>query len=170
LGFKRFGTTFNREADPGLVHVIGFQASRSGGDFFVNLGVYVREVDAFLHDWWGRSGKSGVPGLDAAVREEVCWLRTRLGQAESIASDAERAFTTALNRMALVDWWLSRRSGSALWAIDGPAPLGFALLFKEMGRSEDARRIVEESCRQAAGKPFFDVVSVWAEDLGFKCP
>ena len=94
LGFKRFGTTFNREADPGLVHVIGFQASRSCGDFFVNLGVYVREVDALLHVWWGRSGKSGAPGLDAAVRQEVCWLRMTLGQAGSITSDA--ALTDAL--------------------------------------------------------------------------
>ena len=65
LGFKRFGTTFNREAE----HVIGFQASQSGDRFTVNLGVYVREVDALLHDWWGRSGKSGTPGRDSAVRE-----------------------------------------------------------------------------------------------------
>jgi hypothetical protein len=191
LAFKRFGTTFNREAEPGLVHVIGFQASQSGDRFTVNLGVYVREVDALLHDWWGRSGKSGTPGRDSAVQEEVCWLRTRLGRVASrgdawwsysqpestvkdlvqlLASDAEAVFAQAANRTLLVGWWSSRQEGQPLWRIEGPTPIGFALLLKEMGRLEEARTIVEEVCRDAEGKPFWRMVSVWAEDLGFECP
>jgi hypothetical protein len=191
LAFKRFGPTFNREVEPGLVHVVGFQASQSGDKFTVNLGVYVREVDAFLHDWWGRSGKSGRPGRDSSVRDDVCLLRARLGRAASrgdawwsyaepesavkdlaklLVFDAEAAFAEVADRTLLVGWWSSRLERPPLWGIEGPTPLGFALLLKEMGRTEDARRIVEDACRDAAGRPFFHMVSVWAEDLGFDCP
>jgi Domain of unknown function (DUF4304) len=190
LGFKRFGTTFNREAEPGLVHVIGFQGSQSGGNFTVNLGVYVREVDVLLHDWWGRSGKQGTPGRDAAVREEVCWLRTRLGRIGSrgdawwdyaagasaatdvaglLLRDGEAAFSDASSRAALVKWWRERADKPVTWKIERPTPLGFALLLKEMGEVEEARAIVETVCRDAHGIPFFHMASTWAEELGFAC-
>jgi hypothetical protein len=191
LGFKRFGTTFNREPEPGLVHVTGFQGSQSGGKFAVNLGIYVREVDVLLHDWWGRSGKQGTPGRDVAVREEVCWLRTRLGRvgsrgdawwdcavAASAAADVagilvregEAAFGEASSRAALVEWWRERAEMHVKWKIERPTPLGFALLLKEMGEVEEARAIVETVCREARGIPFFHMASVWAEELGFACP
>src|SRR5437879_10849709 len=78
-GFRRFGATFNRVTEPGLVHVVGFQASRWGDEFTVNLGVYVREIDDLFDSIWGGS-KAGVPGLDGAVKEYECWLRARLGE------------------------------------------------------------------------------------------
>ena len=77
-GFRRFGNTFNCEVEPGLIQVVGFQASKWGDKFTVNLGIYVREVDKLFDDWWGRS-MTGVPGRDGAVEEEVSWLRVRLG-------------------------------------------------------------------------------------------
>lgn len=61
-GFRRFGVTFNRQTEPGLIHVVAFQGQQSGGTFTVNLGVYVREVDQLFDDWWGRSKKTGKPG------------------------------------------------------------------------------------------------------------
>jgi Domain of unknown function (DUF4304) len=191
LGFNRFGTTFNREVDPGLVHVIGFQGSKSDGRFTANLGIYVREVDVLLHDWWGRSGKLGTPGRDAAVREEVCWLRARLGRA-GVRGDAwwdytaapkattdvagllgregEAAFGETSSRAALVKWWRERSEMPVKWKIERPTPLGFALLLKDMGEVEEARAIVETVCREARGIPFFHMASVWAEELGFACP
>src|SRR5207248_2086821 len=121
----------------------------------------------------------------------VCWLRTRLGRvasrgdawwrysepesavkelAQLFAAEAETAFARAANRASLVGWWSSRQEGQPLWRIGGPTPIGFALLLKEMERQEEARTIVEEACRGAEGKPFWRMVSVWAEDLGFECP
>jgi Domain of unknown function (DUF4304) len=191
LGFKRFGTTFNREVEPGLVHVTGFQGSQSDGKFTVNLGIYVREVDVLLHDWWGRSGKQGTPGRDVAVREEVCWLRTRLGRvgprgdawwddagaaratadvAGLLVLEGEAAFGEASSRAALVKWWRQRAEMPVKWKIERPTPLGFALLLKKMGEVEEARAIVETVCREARGIPFFHMASVWAEELGFACP
>jgi Domain of unknown function (DUF4304) len=191
LGFKRFGTTFNREAEPGLVHVTGFQGSQSDGRFTVNLGIYVREVDVLLHDWWGRSGKQGTPGRDVAVREEVCWLRTRLGRVGSrgdawwdyaagataatdvaglLVREGDAAFGEASSRAALVKWWRKRAEMPVSWKIERPTPLGFALLLKDMGEVEEARAIVETVCRDSRGIPFFHMASTWAEELGFGCP
>lgn len=187
--------TFNREPEPGLVHVIGFQGSQSGGKFTVNLGIYVREIDVMFDDWWGRRGKAGEPGRDGAVREEVCWLRARLGrlgpegdredkwwgyeEPAAAAADvrdrflyhAEPAFAQAKNRAALLSQWDRRQSSPGsktnwLWRSERRAPLGYAVLLKATGRVDDARRVVDEVSARSIGTPFHSVVEGFAEDLG----
>jgi uncharacterized protein DUF4304 len=194
-GFRRFGVTFNREVEPGLIHVVGFQGSQWGGKFTVNLGVYVREIDLMFDDWWHRQGKPGEPGRDGAVREEVCWLRVRLGRLaaegdredkwwgyedpDSVAADirrrlqqdAEPAFTHANSRAALISHWDRRQSTAGggsdwPWRIERRAPLGYAVLLKSVGRANDAQRIIDEVLASSAGTPFHSVVEVFAEDLG----
>jgi hypothetical protein len=190
-GFRRFGTTFNRETEPGLVQVVSFQASKWGGRFTVNLGIYVREVDKLFDDWWGRF-KTGIPGQDGAVKEEVCWLRDRLGAirggggdlwwdyadlptaAEDVktrlATDAADAFAEASTRSGLMRWWEDPSGRVGRWRVERRAPLGFAVILKEAARVDEARAIVETVCRESRGIPFFHTVSVLAEELGFECP
>jgi uncharacterized protein DUF4304 len=194
-GFRRFGLTFNRESEPGLIHVVGFQGSRWGGEFTVNLGIYVREIDALFDDWWGREGKVGMPGRDGAVREELCWLRTRLGSlapgggsedkwwgyedpdavAEDIRArfvrDAAPAFGQAASREALVSQLDRRQSGAAggtgwPWKMEQRAPLGYAALLNAVGRKSDAQRVVDDVRVRSRGTAFHTVVEVFAEDLG----
>jgi len=79
--------TFNRKPEDGLIHVVNFQGSKWGDKFTVNVGIYVREVDELLDDWWRRERKSGLPGHDGAVLESVCWLRERIGRFDSDGHD-----------------------------------------------------------------------------------
>jgi hypothetical protein len=160
--------------------------------FTVNLGIYVREIDQLFDDWWGRQGKKGRPGRDVVVREEVCWLRSRLGSlptdgedtwwdysAPDVAAsdvrarfkqDAEPAFSEAKSRAALIAQWQPLGRSPTRWRIERRTPLGTAVLLKGAGRADDARGIIEEACRSSRGTPFFYVVSALAEGLGFECP
>ncbi|MBL1134113.1 MAG: DUF4304 domain-containing protein [Chloroflexi bacterium] len=49
IGYRKFGHTYNRETEPGLIQVINLQAapyfSSIHGLFTVNLSVYIREVE-----------------------------------------------------------------------------------------------------------------------------
>lgn len=189
VGWKKFGTTFNREAEAGLVHVINFQGSQWGGKFTVNLGVYVREIDRLFDDWWGRQGKVGEPGRDAVVREDICWLSERLGrmgpenedrwwaydnpaaEAEDIrirlARDAAPAFDEVSSRAKILEIW-PLGSGVGRWRIERRSPLGYAILLNAAGRSEEARAVIEEVRRKARGMPFFHVATMLGEELGFE--
>ena len=188
-GWTRFGGTFNRESEPGLVHAINFQSSRYGGKFTTNLGVYVREIDFYFDDWWGRQGKSGEPGRDGVVREEVCWLRTRLGRlgstdedlwwsydedAPTLAEDirvrlehqASRAFHEATSRRAILDAYVVGRGLPSWRRMEARTPLGYAVLLSGAGRSAEATQVIEEVLLKASGKPFAAVASVLGERLG----
>lgn len=83
-GFRKRGNAFNREAAPGLVHVIHFQMGRFSppgtagipglrqnlyGKFTVNLGVYLDQVNRF----------QDLPPAGNFVSEYSCQLRRRLG-------------------------------------------------------------------------------------------
>lgn len=183
--------TFNRQTEPGLIHVVAFQGQQSGGTFTVNLGVYVREVDQLFDDWWGRSKKTGKPGEDGGVLEYVCWLRARLGAirhggrdgwwrysdvrdavgdvGSRLTGDALPAFSEVSNRKELIRWWRDRASQKFRWKIEPRTPLGFALLMKQVGAIAEARAVVDDVCRSTRGVPFHSMVSVLAEDLGFDC-
>ena len=52
VGYRRFGPTFNRGREPGVVQVINFQGSKYGDEFTVNLGVQIREL-------WDLQAESG---------------------------------------------------------------------------------------------------------------
>lgn len=102
-GFKRYGRTYNRAADNGIVDVIGFQMGpfdppgtepipglreNHYGEFTINLGVYVPEV-ARYHG----GGES-----DSVVHDYNCCIRTRLGSTDDkeywwkvVDGDATRA-------------------------------------------------------------------------------
>jgi len=188
-GFRRFGATFNRVTEPGLVHVVGFQASRWGDEFTVNLGVYVREIDDLFDSIWGGS-KAGVPGVDGAVKEYECWLRARLGEiqrggrdiwwrytnldaavsdiAGRLQTDAMPAFGAAANREALMAWWRGRERQAFVWSVEPRKPLGFALLMKQSGQIDEAQAVFDAVSRAAQGKPFQFMVSVLAEEIGIK--
>ncbi len=184
-GFRRFGQTFNRERETGLFHVIGFQGSRWNDGFTVNVGIYLREVDQLFDDHWTRYG----PGLGTkkVLREELCWLRTRIGRLEPTADDRWWPYTeldaaiqdvaarlqthvaptldSSATRAALIAWWDSPPPRSPQWRLESRTPLGFALLLRDAGRVEEARAIVHRVW-QHARRPFRGTVELHAERLG----
>lgn len=188
-GFRRLGTSFNRVTEPGLIHVVGFQASNWSDQLTVNLGVYVREIDDLFDSVWGGS-KAGVPGVDGAVREYECWLRARLGEirrggrdvwwsyanldaavsdiAARLQADASPAFAAARSRDALMGWWRDREQHPFLWRVEPRTPLGFALLMKQSGAVDEAQSVFEAVWAATQGKPFQFMVSVLAEEIGLK--
>lgn len=184
-GYRRFGQTFNREPELGLIHVVGFQGSRSGDRFTVNVGIYLRDFDQLFSDWWTREG----PGLGTkkALREELCWLRIRIGHLEVPGSDRWWPYTdldTAIRdlgarlqsqvaptldsfatRRSLIAWWDSPPPRSPRWRLEPITPIGFALLLRDVGRLDDATAIVRGVWERARG-PFRATVEVYAEELG----
>ena len=191
LGFRKFGTTFNREPEAGLIHVVGFQGSKWGDKFTVNLGIYVREIDELFDDWWRRDGKKGDPGKDGAVKEDICWLRERIGgfepdhqdkwwpyrnidqAASEIRSKLRTRVEPVLSRLSkrsgLIELWDETAGHNLGWRREGRTPLGFTLLLKQAGRTGDAGQIVQRVCADSRGQPFHTMVQVLAEDLGFQC-
>ncbi len=187
-GFRRFGTSFNRVTEPGLVHVVGFQGSKWGDEFTVNLGVYVREIDELFNSSW-KKPKPGVEGVDGAVKEYDGWLRARLSSirrgsdlwwkytnldaavadiATRLQADAAPAFGATASRAALMAWWRDRERQSFDWQIEPRAPLGAALLMKQSGAVEEAQAIVDEMCAETEGKQYHHLVSLLADEIGVK--
>jgi hypothetical protein len=188
-GFRRFGTTFNRVTEPGLIHVVGFQAGRWGDEFTVNLGVYVREIDELFTSSWNRS-VAGVPGVDRGVKEYEGWLRARLGEippggrdlwweytnldaavadiAARLQADAAPAFDATVSRNAVLAWWRDRERQPFGWQLEPRAPLGAALLMKQSGAVDEAQAVVDAVCVETQGTAFHHVVSVLAEEIGVK--
>jgi hypothetical protein len=192
LGYKRFGTTFNKQSEPGLIHVVGFQGSKWGDSSTVNLGVYVREIDQLFDDWWGRSKKAGAPGEDGGIQESLCWLRARLGGIRygahedawwdyqdvdaAVGDVAARlnhhgvpALTAVSTRDALIELWRNRERQQFRWLMGERTRLGFALLMKQSGAVDEAHSLIEEVCNGSRGAPFHHMVSAWAEEMGFQC-
>jgi hypothetical protein len=101
--FKKQRHTFNRVAEPGLVHVVNFQMGRFPigsyeipvlrpnlyGKFTVNLGVFVREV-------YEVTQRSEAP---AFVQEYACEFRVRLGDLRPASGDG---------------WWSLQQDAGAL--------------------------------------------------------
>ena len=170
---------------------MNFQGSDTGNRFTVNVGIYVREIDELLDDWWRREGKAGVPGRDGAVLESVCWLRQRIGHFGSDGHDqwwpygnpetsadeirsrllthVEPVLSQQASRVGLIALWDAAQGGNLGWRNDARTPLGFALLLKQIGRAADAAGIVQQVCEDSQGIPFHGMAQVLAEDLGFPC-
>jgi hypothetical protein len=186
-GFRRFGTSFNRVTEPGLVHVVGFQGSKWGDEFTVNLGVYVREIDELFNSSW-KKPKAGDEGI-GAVKEYDGWLRARLSSirrgsdlwwkytkldaavadiAARLQADAAPAFGATASRAALMAWWRDRERQTFDWQIEPRAPLGAALLMKQSGAVDEAQAIVDAMCAKTEGTTFHNRVSVLAEEIGVK--
>jgi len=188
-GFRRFGASFNRVAEPGLVHVVGFQASKWGDEFTVNVGIYVREIDELFTSYWNRS-RVGLPGVDRAVKEYECWIRARLGEipaggrdrwwkytnldaaaadiAARLRADAARAFAAAGSRTALMAWWRDRERRPFGWQFEPRTPLGAALLMMQSGAVDEAQAVVDAVCTESEGKPSHHFVSILAEQIGVR--
>jgi hypothetical protein len=189
-GFKRFRTDFNKPTEAGLVEVVGLQGNKWGGTFTVNLGVYASDVDQLFDDSWRRSKKSGIPGVDGAVKEYDCWLRARLGHIRRggrdtwwkysdvgaavedigarLARDAFPAFTEVSSRDGLVAWWRNRDQSPFIWSIQPRSPLGFALLLKQSGAIDEAQAIVDAMYTQTLGMPFHQMAAVLAEEMDLR--
>jgi hypothetical protein len=183
MGFRRFGQTFNREREPGLIQVIGIQGSQSSERFTVNLGIYVREVDQLMHDHMARYG----PGLGTTkvLRAELCWLETRIGDVGDAGSDwwyyarsdatdevknrllaeVTKALDASATRSSLIKWWDSPPPRQPIWLLQKDTPIGFALLLRDRGRLGDAEAVMRQVWSDARG-PFRSTVEVYAEELG----
>jgi hypothetical protein len=168
-GFRKQRHTFNREAAPGLIHVVNFQMGpyevgdhpeipgfrdNLYGKFTVNLGVFVREV----HD---HMSKVPAPKF---VSEPDCEIRRRIGGlmpgarecwwsldhdasalAEDVAAPLEHAGLPFLDRFA------SREAILQAWYRDGDAigfpprgQLSVALIHYYRGERDLAARLVRE--------------------------
>ncbi|MBI5929688.1 MAG: DUF4304 domain-containing protein [Chloroflexi bacterium] len=73
LGYRKFGHTYNRETEPGLIQVINLQAapyfSSLYGLFTVNLSIYIQEADETF---------MGQPRMDRYIKEYAGKFRERL--------------------------------------------------------------------------------------------
>ena len=183
MGFHRFGQTFNREREPGLIQVVGIQGSQSSERFTVNLGIYVREVDQLMHDHMARYG----PGLGTtkALRAELCWLEARIGDVGAPGSDwwyyaksdataevrnrllteVTKALDASATRSSLIEWWESSPPRQPAWRLYPDTPIGFALLLRDRGRKGDAETVIRQVWSAAHG-PFRGTVETYAEELG----
>jgi hypothetical protein len=185
-GYKRFGQSFNRETEPGLIHVLGFQGSKWGDRFTVNAGVYVREIDELFDDIMGREGAEA--GRPKAVREGACWLRARIGDLDQqnphdtwwpyaqmdaalldlrqrLIADVGPALVAASTRSGLLAWWDQSTPRAPRWRLEPRSPLGFALLLRNADRVAEAQAIVQRLWEAAAGRPFQNVIEIQAERL-----
>src|SRR2546428_3665428 len=93
-GYRRFGPTFNRERESGLIHAGNFQGSKWGDEFTVNLGVQIRELWELevqagdevarrlrveMPDLYKRAPEPAPSKPRKYVLEPECQLRLRLG-------------------------------------------------------------------------------------------
>lgn len=165
-GFRKRRHVFNRTAEAGLVHVLGFQMGAFDppgtvpvppwrrnlyGRYTINLGVYLDEVARALT---GRPREGFVP-------EYECEIRVRIGQltrpAEDLWLDLDRdpealasEATVLIEDLALpfLDGLADRESILAAWdrgtlaaAMAPRAPLAVAVILDGQGRTADARQL-----------------------------
>ena len=118
-GFTKRRNTFNRETEPGLVHVIAFQMGRyelygeqhdpftgEYGRFWLALGVYVAEVAELL----GGSGRQ-----PEFIVEPQCELRV---QADSVSSAPRAGWYLGEEHDALVEEARTALTGGVLPYLD----------------------------------------------------
>ena len=74
-GFKKFGRTFTKNVDEGIIHVINFQIGQRNleGHFTVNLGVYIKELDETKSN-----SKKIFYDYDCHIRVRLCELSNDL--------------------------------------------------------------------------------------------
>lgn len=107
LGYKKKARTWNRTAEPGVVHVIQMQLGRFDppgtveipgvrenmhGRFTINVGVYVAEVEQHLSAFAANRSET--------IAEPRCCVRTRLAQ---IAGDPDTWWPSAATDASLSD-------------------------------------------------------------------
>jgi hypothetical protein len=194
-GFKKQRHSFNRVAEPGLVHVINFQMGQFppgaqeipgfrpnlSGKFTVNLGVLVAEV-------YEATQRTSVPSF---VQEYSCEFRVRLGELMRLPSDqwwsleedvAKLSANLGENLRVLGEAWFAlyatreaivripeRGAPPAGW----PARAGVALAVMRMDRGEraEAQSLLRDYLAQELVQPrnprHRDWVLELARRLGF---
>ena len=117
LGFRKSGNYFNREAEDGLVQVVGFQSGQAvsifHGTYTVNLGIYIPCV-AQLEGNFSRG---------RYVTDAHCEVRSRLGEIAAPGRDI---------------WWPLDDSASASGRTVANALLSHGIPFLESYRSNSA--------------------------------
>lgn len=152
-GFRRYGQSFVREAEPGLFQVIGFQGSVTGEYFFLSIGVSVREIQLVLEDDLPRgvSGKKWPDQAIVAVRvgedsPDCFWGYDDLDNVKThllrrFSTDIADAFARCSTRAGLIEWWTETPRRSGPWSASLPL---FVLLLENAAKQEAARGSVIE--------------------------
>ena len=150
-GFTQVRHTFNREVEPGLIHVVGFQAGQFPigdyeipglrenlwGKFTVNLGIFVHEVNVATQGY----------APPEFVRDYHCEFRVRLGELMEPSADrwwpldgefdAVVAEVREALRLPAMTWFREFASRDSILAADGARlPAGWPL------RADVARAIM----------------------------
>ena len=177
-GFKKQRHTFNRIAEPGLVHVVNFQMGQFPigaqeipglrpnlyGKFTVDLGVFVSEV-------YETTQRSAVPSF---VQEYACEFRVRLGELMRLPADKWWSLEDDVAKLSAElsenlrtrgePWFASYATREAILGIPGrgdcpagwPARAGVALAVMHVRREEreKAREVLRDYSprAQAAAK------------------
>ena len=146
--YRRYGPTFNKERESGLVHVVNFQGSKWGDEFTVNVGVQIRELWELemeagyevarrlrieMPNLYKRTPEPAPRKPSKYVFESECQLRLRLGQLippyqdkwwkYSRLEEAIKQVSDALTEMALLylEMYASREDVAKHWMTDSPA-------------------------------------------------
>jgi hypothetical protein len=194
-GFKKQRNAFNRETEPGLVQVIGFQMGRhmppgtpeiSGtrddlyGAFTINVGLWFDEV------------VERAKPKAKFVREPDCHLRQRIGSLLTDPADtwwkldiADDGLVTLANELIseyalpFLDQLDSREAVLAAWHRGDPAladhatlaPYVIAVLHAKRGETEAAEEIVASEIRNLGpGHPKVEGLLAAAAKLGLNVP
>jgi hypothetical protein len=180
-GFRRTGSTFRREVEPGFVQIIDFGLGQSwsmySGQFTVDVCIFVAEVyEVLFSDEAPRTPKT-----------EHCELRQRLGMLdnppqdrwwpvslpmESLVAEVGGAiedlalpFLALLeNRRALVEQW--REKGTEALGLKPRAELMIATVLIHMGDREAAEDVLRSAISDATGEPWEEFYTEVARKLG----
>ena len=148
-GFRKQRHNFNREAEPGLIHVVSFPMgpswTSSYGDFGLSFGVFIQEV----HDATTTYDRSGfVTEPDCEIRRQIGAWSLQRGP-EALAADVEKPLRDAA--LPFLDGLASREQVLDAWYREGES-LGFpprgrlsvAVIHWQRGEREPAERLMRE--------------------------
>ncbi len=166
-GFKRQGSIFRREMEPGFVHIVdlglGQSWSQLSGHFTVDIGIFVREAFELFFD-------SNAPRRPTAAH---CELRKRLGMLRSPARDQWWALTMPIHtvvaeigaqleqfalpfleqladRRAFIDSW--RWKGRNALGLPPRGDLVAAAILYQLGDEDAANEVLNAALAESTGK------------------
>ena len=166
-GFRRAGSTFRREAEPGFVHIIDFGLGQSWSMY---AGQFTVDICAFIGEAYDLFFSMPIPRRPTATH---CELRMRLGMLRTPPADqwwplSAKSLSAEVggeimrlglpfleriaSRRALVDAWIA--SGNESLGLPPRGDLVVAAMLVQLGDHAGARKVLSSALETAAGQPY----------------